>query len=64
MQFSIGVILLASSSLAMWFALPRDGEVRRFLRNDQVQGYYAVAVIGGLVMGLLYTVLGLVSLFS
>jgi hypothetical protein len=63
MQFTIGLILLALSCLGYWHALPRDGEVRGYLRNDHVQAYYTVALIGGLVSGILLTVLGLVSLF-
>lgn len=64
MSFLVGVMLLVASVVAFWFALPQSGEVRSFLRNDQFQAYYAVAILGALVMGLLYTVLGLVSLFS
>jgi len=64
MSFVIGVMLLVASVAAFWFALPQGGEVRSFLRNDDFQAYYAVAILGGLLMGLLYTVLGLVSLFN
>ena len=64
MSFLVGVMLLVASVVAIWFALPKGGEVSSFLRNDQVQAYYAVAILGALIMGLLYTVLGLVSLFS
>lgn len=64
MSFLVGVMLLVASLVAFWFALPQGGEVRSFLRNDQFQAYYAVAILGALVMGLLYTVLGLISLFS
>ena len=45
MQFLAGVILLVAFGLAFWLALPRDGKVRSFLRNDQVQAYYTVALI-------------------
>lgn len=64
MGLSVGAVLLIASVLAFWFALPQDGEVRRYLRNDQIQGYYVVAIIGGFVIGLLNVVLGLVSLFG
>ena len=64
MQLIVGVVLLVGSILAYWYSLPQDGEVRRFLRSDQVQAYYTVALIGGFAGGLLLTVLGLVSLFT
>ena len=64
MELLVGAALLVAFGVAVWFALPKDGEVRRFLRNDQIQAYYAVAILGALVMGLLYTALGLVTLFS
>lgn len=64
MELLVGTALLVVFVAAVWFALPQDGKVRGFLRNDQIQAYYAVAILGALVMGLLYTVLGLVTLFS
>jgi hypothetical protein len=41
----LGLIGLALGILGLWIALPRDGQVRGFLRNDHVQAYYTVAVI-------------------
>ena len=64
MELLVGAALLVAFGVAVWFALPKDGEVRSFLRNDQIQAYYAVAILGALVIGLLYTALGLVTLFS
>ena len=64
MGLSVGAVLLVASVMAFWFALPKDGEVRKYLRNDQVQAYYTVIILGGFVIGLLNVVLGLVSLFS
>jgi hypothetical protein len=64
MPLIAGVVVLVASVLGFWFALPRDGEVRSFLRNDAVQAYYTVAVLGGFAGGLLYTILGLISLLS
>jgi hypothetical protein len=64
MGLSVGAVLLVASVLAFWFALPQDGEVSRYLRNEDVQAYYAVAILGAFVMGLLNVVLNLVSLFS
>ena len=48
----LGLALIGAASLAWWIALPRQGVVRAFLRNEQVQAYYAVAVIGGYGFGL------------
>jgi len=64
MELLVGAALLVAFGVAVWSALPKDGEVRSFLRNDQIQAYYAVAILGALVIGLLYTALGLVTLFS
>jgi len=63
MQLIVGLVLLVGSIFAYWYSLPQDGQVRSFLRSDQVQAYYAVTLIGGFAGGLLLTVLGLVSLF-
>lgn len=59
-----GLVLLVASILAYWVALPRDGQVREFLRNEHAQAYYSVALVGGLVAGSIITVLGIVSLFT
>lgn len=40
-----GAVALLLGALAFWFALPKRGNVRRFLRNDEVQAYYTVATI-------------------
>ena len=42
----LGVCLVVASILAFWIALPRDGQVRWFLRNDYAQAYYAVSTLG------------------
>jgi hypothetical protein len=47
-----------------WLALPRDGKVRSFLRNDQAQAYYTVALIAALVGGILNVVLGLMAMIG
>ncbi len=62
MEFLVGAVLLVASGLAFWFALPRDGKVRGYLRNDKVQAYYTVAILGAFVLGLLNVVLGLIAL--
>ena len=64
MQFLGGVVLLVVSLFLYWNALPKDGAVRGYLRNDQVQTYYVVALVGGIVGGALITVLGVISLLS
>jgi hypothetical protein len=64
MQFLTGAILLVAFGLAFWLALPRDGKVRRFLRNDQVQAYYTVALMAALAGGILNAVLGLMAMIG
>jgi hypothetical protein len=64
MDLLLAVAVLVASVLGIWGALPKDGKVRPFLRNDTVQTYYAVVLLGGFIGGLLFTVLGLISLFS
>ena len=64
MTFVAAVVVLIASVVGFWLALPLDGEVRGFLRNDNAQAYYTLAIVGGFAGGLLYTVLGLISLFS
>jgi hypothetical protein len=64
MEFLVGAVLLVASGSAFWFALPRDGEVRRYLRDDKVQAYYTVAILGAFVLGLLNVVLGLIALIG
>jgi hypothetical protein len=64
MQFLVGTILLVAFGLAFWLALLRDGKVRSFLRNDQVQAYYTVALIAALGSGILNVVLGLMAMIG
>jgi hypothetical protein len=64
MQFFVGTILLVAFCLAFWLALPRDGKVRSFLRNDQTQAYYTVAMIAALAGGVLNVVLGLIAMIG
>ena len=61
-ELLVGAIVLIVSASAFWFALPRDGKVRGFLRNDQAQAYYAVAVVVGFVMGVVTFGLGLADM--
>ena len=64
MEFLVGTILLAASGLAFRLALPRDGKVRSFLRNDQAQAYYAVALVVALGGGIASIVLGLAAMIG
>ena len=59
-ELLLGVCLVVASGLALWIALPRDGLVRPFLRNDDVQAYYAVVVLGLFSVGLVNIITGLV----
>jgi hypothetical protein len=56
----LGFGLLAASALATWTAYPRDGQVRPFLRNDAMQAYLVVLIIGALAFGIVNIVAGLV----
>jgi len=64
MQLIAGIVLVAVSLLGFWVALPRDGEARHFLRNDHVQSYYAIAIIGAFFTGLIFVILGYLQLTS
>jgi hypothetical protein len=64
LELIASVVVLIASVLGFWLALPQDGKVRPYLQNDHVQAYYAVALLGAFASGLLFTVLGLISLFS
>ena len=45
-------------------AMPVDGKVRPYLRNDDVQSYYAVLLVLGLVFGLLSSLVRIVILLG
>ena len=64
MEFLIGVGFLVTSAFAFWLALPRDGEVRKFLQNDHVQAYYTVAMVAFLVIGLINVLLGVMTVIG
>jgi hypothetical protein len=61
-ELLVGAVFLIASVSAFWFALPRGGEVRGYLRNEQVQAYYAVALVVGFIVGVGSLVLGLADL--
>ena len=52
-EFLAGAFLLVASLVGLWVALPKDGQVRPFLRNDHVQAYYVIALLGAFVFGIL-----------
>jgi hypothetical protein len=58
-EILLGVSLVVASSLAFWSALPRDGQVRSFVRNDTVQAYFTVAVLLIFMVGLANIVTGI-----
>ena len=63
-EFLAGTLLLAASIVGFWLALPKDGQVRPFLRNDHVQSYYVVALLGAFVFGILNVGLGVTAMFK
>jgi hypothetical protein len=44
-ELLVGAVVLAMGIFGFWIALPRDGQVRSFLRNDNAQAYYTVTLI-------------------
>ena len=61
-ELLVGAILIIISVSAFWFALPQHGEVRSYLRNEQVQAYYTVALVTGSVAGVVGLMLGLADM--
>ena len=59
-EILLGLCLVAASIVGLWIALPREGVVVGFLRNDTVQAYYSVVVLGSFALGLVYITKGLV----
>jgi hypothetical protein len=62
MELVIGAIVLVVAAAAFWWALPQDGHVRSFLRSEQTQAYYTVAVLLGLVISVVTIIRGLMAL--
>jgi hypothetical protein len=56
----LGVGLVVASALAFLIARPRDGRVRHFLRNDAMQAYFTVIILGAFTLGLVTIVTGFV----
>jgi hypothetical protein len=62
-ELLVGAVFLIASGSAFWFALPRDGEVRGYLRNEQVQAYYTRVVVG-FIVGVVSLLLGLADMIG
>jgi hypothetical protein len=56
----IGVGAIVMSVLALWIALPREGQVRSWLRSHTNQALYAVMVLSIFAYGMANIVTGLV----
>lgn len=63
-EFVAGTILMAISALGFWIALPKGGQVRTFLRNDEVQSYYTVAVICAFAYGAVNVLVAVRAMFA
>ena len=63
-ELFVGAAFLIATAFAFWIALPQDGQVRSFLRSDQVQAYYAVALLVGFVFEFVNIVLGLTAVIG
>lgn len=50
-EFVAGAILLSASIFGLLIALPKDGQIRPFLRNEHAQAYYTIAIMGAFVYG-------------
>ncbi len=59
-----GAILLAASVFGLLIALPKDGEVRPFLRNEHAQAYYTIAIIGAFVYGAVNVFVAVRAMFT
>ena len=55
----LGIGLLAASTLALWVSLPREGQVRPFLRSGTVQAYFTVFLLGAFAWGIVNILTGL-----
>jgi hypothetical protein len=60
LEILIGLGAIAASVLALWIALPRDGQIRAWLRGDTRQALYAVMVLSIFAYGMANIVTGLV----
>jgi hypothetical protein len=63
-ELLVGAAFLIASVSAFWFALPRHGEVRGYLRNEHVQAYYSVALVVGFIVGVVGLMRGLADIIG
>ncbi len=63
-EFVVGAILMAISTLGFWIALPKGGQVRRFLHNDSAQAYYTVALICAFAFGAVNVLVAVRAMFT
>lgn len=64
MLLVLSLAIFAVSVVAFRFAMPVGGNVRPYLRNDDVQSYYAVLLVLGLTFGLLSSIVGIAQLMG
>lgn len=62
-ELIVGAVLTGASVFALMIALPKDGEVRPFLRNEHAQAYYTIATMGAFVYGAVNLFAGIKDLF-
>jgi hypothetical protein len=60
LEILIGLGAIVVSLLALWIALPRDGQVRSWLLTDNRQALYAVMVLSIFAYGMANVVTGVV----
>jgi hypothetical protein len=63
-ELLVGAALMIGSIWSIWVSMPVDGKVRSFLQNDQVQAYYAVALLVGFLFGVVNVVAGLIAMMG
>ena len=59
-QLLLGIGLVAVRALAWRIALPREGQVRPFLRNDHAQAYFSIFILVTFVFGVVNIIAALV----
>ena len=64
MSLLIGIALTFVGVVAFWMARPRDGKVAWFLKDERIQPYYVVALLGAVFVGVVNVVLGVITSLS
>jgi hypothetical protein len=62
MGILVGACLVVASVAAFYLALPREGRVARFLRSNEAQSYYVVAILTTFVTGSLMILVNITGL--